>query len=205
MLTQTYPKAVKLKDGSSVLIRPLAHDDFDQLLSFFQALPEGDRIFLRHNVSDPAIVRKWTQQLDLEHVVPLVAVDGDRIVANGSLHIMTHGWMQHVGHIRLVTARSHRNKGLGGLLTRELVTVAENRDLEKVQAHVIEDNQGAVKMLQTVGFETAAVLEGMVKDLTGKKRNLAIMVNDVAHLRRLMEDWIQDSAIPGYRAPGAGA
>ncbi|HUU83020.1 MAG TPA: GNAT family N-acetyltransferase [Phycisphaerae bacterium] len=205
MMTQTYPKEVKLKDGRSVLIRPLAHDDFDSLLAFFQALPEGDRIFLRHDVRDPEIVRKWTEQLDLKEVIPLVALDGDRIVGNGSLHIMPHGWMHHVGHLRLVTARSHRNKGLGGLLTRELVALAEERDLEKIQAHVIQDNQGAVKMFQAVGFETAAVLDGMVKDITGRKHNLAIMVNDVAHLRRLMEDWIQDSVLPGYRAPGAGA
>lgn len=204
MLTETYPKLFTLKDGTSVAIRPLAQGDFEQLFSFFGSLHEEDRLFLRDDVSDPELVRKWTDEVDLDRVIPLVALDGDQIVANGSLHIMSHAWIRHVGHIRLVTARSHRQKGLGKLITRELVTLAQERDLEKIQAHVIEDNKAAIKMFTAVGFEVVAVLEGMVKDRSWKSRNLAIMVNDVANLTRIMEEWIQQSIQPGFRAPGGG-
>ncbi len=200
-----YPKTAKLKDGTEVVIRPLARDDFDQLLAFFESLPEEDRLFLRHDVSDPEIVRKWTEELDLERVIPLVAFDGEELVADGSLHFMPHEWMKHVGHIRLATARSLRNKGLGGLIVRELVALATNRNLEKLQVYVIEDNVGAIKMCEAVGFEKAAVLKGMFKDRSWKSRDLAIMVNDVADLDRILEEWIQFSTLPGYRAPGAGA
>jgi L-amino acid N-acyltransferase YncA len=205
MLIEAYPKTVRLKDGSSVVIRPLVRDDFDQLLTFFRSLPEEDRIFLRHDVSDPEVVRKWTEEHDLQRVVPLVAFDGDELVASGSLHIMPHECMQHVGHVRLVTARSHRSKGLGGRITRELVALAEERDLEKLQAHVIKDNLGAVKMFETLGFKTEAVLKGMIKDRTWRTRDLAIMVNDVANLTQIMEAWIQESMLPSHRVPGDGA
>ena len=204
MLTK-YPKTLKLKDGAPVVIRPLEHGDFDQLLGFFGALPEEDRLFLRHDVRDPEVIRKWTDELNMDRVVPLVALDHDEIVGNGSLHIVPHEWMRHVGHIRLVTARSHRNKGLGGLITRELVALASDLQLEKLQAHVIEDNVGAVKMFKAVGFEVVAVLKGMVKDRTWRNRDLAIMVNDVANLDRILEDWLQFSMQPGYRVPGGGA
>jgi len=53
MLGEQYPKAATLKDGRNVVIRPLTRNDFDQLYSFFQALPEEDRLFLRHDVTDP--------------------------------------------------------------------------------------------------------------------------------------------------------
>ena len=204
MLADSYPKTVTLKNGRSIVLRPLVHDDFDGLLAFFEALPEEDRIFLRHDVRDPEVVRRWTEELDFEHVVPLVALDGDEIVGNGSLHLMTHGWMRHVGHIRLVTARTYRHQGMGGLITRELVALAAQRDLEKLHAQVIDGNIGAVKMLEAVGFNTVAVLEGMVKDRVGRSSNLAIMVNDVANLTRIMEDWIQDSIQPMFRVPGGG-
>ena len=204
MLTK-YPKTVKLKDGTPVVIRPLERGDFDQLFNFFGALPEEDRLFLRHDVRDPDVVRKWTEELNLDSVIPLVALDRDVVVADGSLHIDPHEWMRHVGNVRLVTARSHRNKGLGGLLIRELVTLATHRNLEKLQAHVIEDNVEALKMLKAVGFESAAVLRGMVKDRTWKARNLVIMVSDVANLDRILEDWMQFSMQPGYRVPGGGA
>lgn len=202
MLAETYPKAMTLKNGRSVVLRPLTRDDFGRLFAFFQALPEEDHLFFRHNVHDPHLVRRWTEELDYETVVPLLALDGDEVVGNGSLHLMTHGWMRHVGHIRLVVARACRQQGLGGLMTRELVALAAERDLEKLQAHVIEDNASAIKMLEALGFSTVAVLDGMVKDRAGRTRNLAIMVNDVANLTRIMEDWIRDSILPSFRIPG---
>lgn len=205
MLMDEYPKKVTLKDGTSVVIRLLVPDDFDHLLSFFEALPEEDRVFLRHDVRNPEVVRKWTEEHDLARVIPLVALDGDELVGSGSLHFMPHECMQHVGHIRLVTARSRRNKGLGALIARELVALAEERDLEKLQAHVIKDNLGAVKMLEALGFTTEAVLKGMIKDRSWKTRDLAIMVNEVANLTRIMEDWIQQSMLPSHRVPGDGA
>ena len=202
---QDYPKTVKLKDGRTVMLRPLASGDFPKLYAFFEALPDEDRLFLRHNVRDPELIRKWTAEIDLERVIPLVAEDGDEIVADGTLHMATHGWMRHAGLIRLVIARTHRHVGLGTLTARELVSLAEQRGLEKLQAHVIEDDLGSVKMFQTLGFEKAAALKDMVKDQQGSKRNLAIMINDVADLGRIMEDWIQDSMQPAYRVPGNGA
>ena len=197
MLTNdTYPKTLKLKDGRTVTLRPLQRHDADKLGTFFSALPDEDRMFLRHDVSDPDLVRQWTEKLDFEQIVPLVALDGDAIA---------HEWMRHVAQIRLVTARTHRHKGLGALIARELVALAADRDIEKLQAHVTEDNLGAVKMFQAVGFNTVAVLKDMVKDQTGRKRNLAIMDNDVASLGRIMEDWIHDSMLAAYRVPGGGA
>jgi RimJ/RimL family protein N-acetyltransferase len=205
MLTTAYPKTVTLKNGAEAVIRPLARGDFEHLHAFFQALPEGDRLFLRHDVRDPEMVRKWTEELDYERVIPLVALDGEDIVGSGSLHIIPHEWMRHVGHIRLVTATSHRNRGLGALITRELVALAEERNLEKLQAHVISDNKGAIKMFGALGFKTVAVLEGMVKDRSWKNRDLAIMVNDVANLTQVMEEWLQESMLPSHRVPGDGA
>lgn len=200
-----YPKNVKLKNGAEVVIRPLAEDDFDQLLAFFEGLPDEDVLFLRHNVRDPEVVRKWTEDLDLSRVIPIVAQYGNDLIANGTLHTTSHDWTKHVGHIRLVTARSHRNKGLGGLLTSELVDLATERNLEKLQAYVIEDNIGAIKMFTALGFRKEAVLKGMVKDQSWKSRDLAILTNEVADLDRILENWIQFSTLPGYRAPGAGA
>ena len=198
-----YPKEYQLKGNTQVVIRPLQNDDFDRLFAFFQAVPAEDRNYLRHDVSNPDIIRRWTSRLDLEHVIPLVALVGDEIVGDGTLHVTTHGWMQHVGHIRLVVCPDFRHLGLGTIITRELVAFAEERGLEKVQAHVIENNVGAVRMFRRLGFEKVLELKDMVKDQNGFNRNLAIMVNDVDQLSQIMEDWIQNNLIPAYRVPGA--
>jgi RimJ/RimL family protein N-acetyltransferase len=201
MSTSDYPKDVALKDGRRVKIRLLKSGDFDQLLAFFKGLPDSDRLFLQHNVTDPDLVRKWTTHLDFDHIIPLVAEDDGKIVADGTLHLSPHGWMQHVGQIRLAISPSHRHLGLGTVVAHELVQLAEDKNLDKLYANVIEDDGVSVKLLQRLGFKITAVLKDLVKDQVGKKRNLAIMMNDVADLGRILEDWIQDSMISGYRVP----
>lgn len=204
MLLDAYPKEATLRDGRRVVIRPLANGDFDKLYAFFQALPPEDRLFLRHDVTDPAVVQTWVANIDLNRALPLVAEEGEKIAADGTLHFARHGWSQHVGNVRLVTAATHRQVGLGTIITRELVALAEERGLEKLQTHIIEDDVGAARLFRRLGFKPAAVLRELVKDQGGNKRNLAIMTNDVADLGRIIEDWIQDSMIPGFRA-GEGA
>ncbi len=204
MLTRAYPKEASLKDGHRIVIRPLNNGDFDKLYAFFQTLPEEDRLFLRHDVTSPETVHKWVGQIDFDRAIPLVAEDGGKIVADGTLHLANHGWSRHVGHIRLVTARTHRGLGLGTVIARELVALAEERELEKLQVQVIEDNIGSVKMCERVGFKMEAVLKDLVKDQRGYRRNLAIMTNEVANLSQIMEDWIQDSMLPQFRVPGEG-
>ena len=115
----------------TALLRPLEQDDYDRLLAFFHALPEEDCLFLRHDVRDPNLIRKWTTNFDFDRVLPLVAEEDGLIVADGTLHVSPHGWTRHVGQIRLVTARTHRHAGLGALIARELVALAEERGLDK--------------------------------------------------------------------------
>ncbi len=202
---QEFPKSVTLKDGRSVTLRILGSGDFDKLYAFFQDLPDEDRMFLRSNVTDPELVRGWTEKVNLDRVVPMVADDGDAIVGACSLTMSRHGWSKHVGRIRMVVARSHRDVGMGSLLARELVAIAEDRGLEKLQSNVIEDDRAMVKMFGAMGFAKEAVVREAVKDQHGQKRDLAIMINDVANIERALEDWISDTMIPAYRVPGAGA
>jgi len=40
-MNREYPKDVKLKDGSTVTLKPFERKDKDALFTFFQRLPEG--------------------------------------------------------------------------------------------------------------------------------------------------------------------
>lgn len=202
MWTDAYPRQVLLKAGRHVTIRLLQRNDNDALLAFFGGIPEQDRVYLQHDVTDPALIGKWTKSIDLDRAIPLVAEDEGKIVADGTLHLSPHGWARHVGQIRLLISTSHRHLGLGTLLARELVQLAEDRNLEKLYANVIEDDAVSIKLLQRLGFKIAATLKDLVKDQHGKTRNLLIMVNDVAEVGRLLEDWIQDTMVSAYRVPG---
>ena len=205
MPIDAYPKTVTLKDQTEVMIRPVAQSDVAPLVEFFESLSDEERLYVRHDLGEPGEVRKWAEEVDLNSAIPLVALDGDTVAANGTLFMKSHAWIRHVAQIQIVTAPAYRGKGLGAMLSRELVGLAEERDIEKIQASVIEDNVGAVRMFETLGFKTVAVLEGMIKDRSWKNRNLAVMVNDVANLTQVMESWIQESMLASHRVPGDGA
>jgi RimJ/RimL family protein N-acetyltransferase len=204
MSLNDYPKTARLKNGQEVILRPLAQGDFARLFSFFQTLPPEDRLFLADDVSNADLIHRWTQELDFSRVFPLVAVDENRIVADGTLHMVPQGWMRHVGQIRMVTAPTHRRIGLAAVMVRELVALAGELKLERIQAHVIADSADAVRMFEAVGFKQAAVVKNLVKDQHGHERDLAIMINDVASLTQILEDWIQDSMIGPSRGSGEG-
>jgi len=199
-----YPKLVTLKDGRNVTVRLLEPGDFERLLEFFRALPSEDRLFLRHDVCDPQIIRKRTDHIDSGDVTSVVAESDDKIVGDGTLHSTPHGWMRHMGFVRVVTARSHRQVGLGTMIIRELVNLAEDHGLEKLQVQLIADDRGSLNMCKALGFEQVAILKGAVKDQQGRSRDLAIMMNDIGRLSQVMEDWINDMMISTFRVPGGG-
>src|SRR3989304_3056238 len=76
-MPQEYPKEVKVRDGSTVVLKPFGRKDKDALFLFFQKLPEADRLFLKDNVTDPAVVERWATELNYEKGFPLLAWRGD--------------------------------------------------------------------------------------------------------------------------------
>jgi hypothetical protein len=139
-----YPKEVSLKGGLNLFIRLLKEDDIDALVKFFQNLPEEDRMYLRIDVMKRENIVRRFGTLNSDKVYPVIALDGDRIVAIGSLWRAEFGWMRNLGEIRVVVCRKYQRKGLCTVLTREIFFHALTTDLYKIQAELIEDQVGAL-------------------------------------------------------------
>jgi RimJ/RimL family protein N-acetyltransferase len=178
-MVRPYEKEAKLKDGSRVLLRPMVAEDRERLMAFFRALPEEERIFLRHDVTDPEVIRSWTEQIDYGRVLPLVALAGDRIVGDATLHRIPRGWKRHIGTVRVVVAADYHDKGLGTLLVHEIVELATEFGLEKLWAELPLNAPAALALFRKAGFSSKAVIEGLVKDLHGRNTDVVIMVCDV--------------------------
>lgn len=176
---ELYQKESKLKDGTRVLLRPLVAEDQQRLISFFQTLPEEQRMYLRHDVTDPEVVKSWTENINYEKVFPLVALVGDRIVGDVTLHRIPHGWKSHIGHIRVVVDHEFHNKGLGTLLVNEMVELAGEFGLEKLWAELPLNSPGAIAVFRKAGFSSKAVIDGLVKDLRGRDTEVVIMICDI--------------------------
>jgi len=178
-MVNRYQKECKLKDGSVVLLRPLVAEDRKGLIAFFQALPEELRLYLRHDVTDERIIEAWTENIDYSRAFPVVALVGDRIVGDISLHRIPFGWKHHIGTIRVVVAPEYQDKGLGTLLIHEIVELAAEFGLEKLWAELPLNVPAAIAVFRKAGFSSKAVVEGLVKDLRGRNTDVVIMVCDV--------------------------
>ncbi|NCO40659.1 MAG: hypothetical protein AUJ96_11710 [Armatimonadetes bacterium CG2_30_66_41] len=184
-----YPKQVSLKNGVKLVLRPMEAEDVQALLEFFRALPLEDRQFLKHDVCATDVIQERADRLDYESVLPILAVtEAGRIVGDATLHVEQHGWSRHVGEIRCVVARDFQRTGIGTLLCRELFANAQQRGLDKIVAQMAEDQVGAQKVFQRLGFHKEAVLENHVTDLAGNKRNLILMSNHVDELWQQVEN-----------------
>lgn len=197
-MLQDYPKQVTLKNGQTVTLRPLVRDDRDKLLDFFRGLPLEDRMFLKDDVTDPKVIEAWTLNLDYERILPILAVVDDRIIGDATLHRDKFGWSQHVGEIRIVTDPNRRRRGLGLLMAKEIFFLAQRLNIRKVIAQMMEEQQGAIKVFETLGFEREAVFRDHVIDLKGRKHNLIIMSQDIDRLWDKMKNFIRDVEIRGF-------
>ncbi len=172
-------KEVALKDGTSVLLRPMVSSDEEALYQFFHALPDESLIFIRHDVRERSLFEKWARNLDYTRVFPLLALVGGRIVADLTLHRVPHGWKRHVGRIRAVVSPDYTNKGLATLMVNELVALSAEFGLEKLWAEIPLDSTGGIQSCRNAGFTCKAVIEGLVKDARDQNRDVIIMVCDI--------------------------
>jgi L-amino acid N-acyltransferase YncA len=190
-----YPKKARLKDGSEILIRPLDPNDYDKLLEFFRNIPEEDRMFLKDDVANPETIKGWFKEFNPEKVFPIVVLDGDKIIADCTLHRAVHGWSKHVGEIRVVVSKNYQKKGIGIILLDELFHQAMRSGVEKMMALVPKSQEKVTKAFEKFGFIKEAILKDHIIDITGMKRDLIIMTRNVDDLIRKMEDLIISSSL----------
>jgi ribosomal protein S18 acetylase RimI-like enzyme len=172
---QKYPKDIKLKDGSKARLRPLRKDDEKGFHEFFSAVPEPERMFIKHRVQDPQVIRDWCQNIDLHRNLPLLAVMDGKIVGDATLHQQLGGWKRHIGRVSVLVLPHYRGRGLARALISEIVALARSLGLEKVEAEFIGEQEAAVKMFELLGFSKLLRLEDYVKDMQAITHDYVLM------------------------------
>ncbi|MCX8092095.1 MAG: GNAT family N-acetyltransferase [Verrucomicrobiae bacterium] len=172
---QKFPKDIALKDGTRVTLRPLQRDDEKKLHEFFQAVPELERMFIKHRVTDPAVIRDWCQNIDLGRHLPLLALHRDRIVGDATLHQQLGGWKRHIGRVSVLVHPEFRGRGLARALVHEIVEIARNIGLEKVEAEFIAEQKAAIHLFAMMGFSELLRLENYVKDMQAISHDYVLM------------------------------
>ena len=174
-----YRQLVTLRDGARVLLRPLVAEDRQALIDLLTPISPDEKRFFRTNLNDPSIIGKWVDELDYDRVLPLVAVIGDRIVGDATLHFHT-GPQRHIAEVRLFMAKDFRQRGLGGKMIQALIDIAKRRSLHILEAQVVADQDHIIRAFQNVGFMVKCTYNDYFMLPDGELRDLAHMI---MHLR----------------------
>ena len=172
---QKYPKEIRLKDSSKCRLRPLRKDDEENFHEFFLAVPEPERMFIKHRVTEPKVIRDWCRNIDLGRNLPLLAFMDDKIVGAATLHQQLGGWKRHIGRVSVLVLPQYRGRGLARALVSEIVGIARALGLERVEAEFIGEQEAAIKMFALMGFSNLVRLEDYVKDMQAVTHDYILM------------------------------
>jgi len=176
---QKFSKAVALKDGKKATLRPLHKADEKEFHQLFLGIPEPERMFIKHRVTDLKVIHDWCQNIDYGRNLPLVALIGGKIVGVATLHQQLGGWKRHIGRVSVLVHPEYRGRGLARALIAEILEFARNEGLEKVEAEFIGEQTAAVHMFAMLGFRQLLRLEDYVKDMQAVLHDYILMGLDL--------------------------
>ena len=172
---QRFPKVVQLKDGTKATLRQLRRDDEKEFHSLFLSIPEPERMFIKHRVAEIETIRDWCRNIDYGRNLPLVGLIGGKIAGDATLHQQLGGWKRHVGRVSVLVHPEFRGRGLARALISEIVEIARQVGLEKVEAEFIGEQAAAIKMFALLGFSQLLRLENHVKDMQAVSHDYILM------------------------------
>lgn len=178
-----YRHLVTLPDGMRVLLRPLLPKDRDALVALFTNLPAEETQFFRSKVGNAELVASWAEKPEYARIFPLIALVGERIVGNCTLHLGS-GYTRHVAEIRIFLAREFRRRGIGSAMVKAQLEIARKLGLHQVVAEVVESRPQVIHAFERLGFERQFVWKDMFMTPEGETLDMIVLVN---YLKRVGE------------------
>jgi GNAT superfamily N-acetyltransferase len=171
-----FPQQAVLRDGRRILLRLFNSNDVDVLYDFFRRLPENVRRFAWDRIDNRSLVETWGRELDYAKVLPVLAFDAGKLVADATLHRRDGSPLRLVGRIKWLLDPEYRGQGLGTILVNNFIATARNNGLRHLTCMLISDLEAdAVRTLTDLGFDGYTV-PGYGTDPDGNQHDMIKMV-----------------------------
>ncbi len=172
---EKFPISLKLRDGTAVVVRPLAKRDEAKLHNFFLAVPEEERLFIKQPIFERKMFRDWCRHIDFESNLPLLMLHGNKIIGEATLHQRSGGWKRHIGLLGVLTHPGYRGRDVAKILVEEQVQIARTLGLRKLEAELNGERKVAIYALEQLGFTRLMCLEDYVLDMKAVSHDLIVM------------------------------
>lgn len=171
-----YRHLITLPDGMRVLLRPLVPKDRDSLVKLFVGLAPEETQFFRSSVANPEVVAGWADNVDYNKIFPLVAVVGDRIVGNSTLH-MGSGFTRHTAEVRIFLAKEFRRCGIGRAMLKAQVEIARKLGLHQIIAEIVENQPQVIHAFEHLGFQRQFAWTDLFMTPEGDTLDMIVLIN----------------------------
>lgn len=165
----------RLREGSSVTIEPLKAGDEDDVGALLRAVPERDLLFVRVDVNDREVIKGWTHSGGDRDTAGAVARREGKLAGFALLERRRVPWSFHVGNVLTVVAPEARGLGLGTMLLRETVLLADGLGIEKIVARMVVEDRDTVRVFEKLGFRHEGLLLDHAKATDGTLYDIAYM------------------------------
>jgi L-amino acid N-acyltransferase YncA len=167
------------------------------MVTFAQALPEEDLLFLEQDITQPTEVDAWIKDVLEGSLATLVAWEDDVVVGYATFDRGRVRWTRHVAELRVVVAQSARGIGIGRLLLELAFELVLDVGVTKVIARMTPDQTAALSLFQRLGFAEEAVLRDHALDANGLTHDLLVLS---FHARAHQEQCCEFCGIPVLEA-----
>jgi acetyltransferase len=145
--------AVRLRDGSTVQLRPVRAEDAAAIRSLFQGLSETSR-WLRFFTVCPRLDRvvDWATKVDNDRRLGVVAITADsgQLIAHTGLERDPR--QPDRAEFAVAIADGYQGRGLGGLLLGRLVEAARQAGIGWLTGEVLANNHRMLNLLRHSGW-----------------------------------------------------
>ena len=168
-----YKKTITIRDGSTVLLRPIQRNDVDRVLGLFHRFSR-ETIYLRfHHVltemSRDEAVKYCT--INYKNTFALVATIGEgaseKILALGGYYQLSQ---KDAAEFAIVVEDKYQRQGIGTCLLKELSAVAKEKGIRFLEGEILVENRDMMQIIKDCGFQVAQadeeVANRVVLDLT---------------------------------------
>lgn len=193
-----FPRTI---DGGFI-VRPMESSDEEALVEFFKRMPVDDRQLLKDDVTKSSVIRGWIRNLDYTNILPLLVFKDGRVVADATIHRDKRGWSRHVAEIRVSLDPEFRGRGLARRLLQEFIEIGPELNVAILTASVLDVQQEAREMVESLGFVRIASLPQHAIDLAGVVHDVLVYSQTVVPPERLAPEaaWTEAEADVGGSA-----
>ncbi len=157
-----WTKRVRLKDGTSILLRPELSTNLEMLWEVFSTLSDESLRFLPKPFPRER-VESWIENLNYYRALPILAIveegSEERIVGSATLAFSQAEAFKHKAEFGITVHDDYQDRGLGTALKEHIIEIARSKGLKKISLTVVTEKSQAIRVYEKCGFRIEGRLE----------------------------------------------